>query len=156
MVSQMTVSFPNEGRPWVVTSGKIVRRSLRLEAKCLCLVYPISSSRGVRLFGRCRAWRCSSRRSSVWNGPELSTPGSPSGTLTATKPIFAPSASGNGSHVQDRPPYGNLDLARKFQEPFWAWWADLQPERHVEGPEDDFTDLKCRWLPSPNSSAGGR
>ncbi|SJL00821.1 uncharacterized protein ARMOST_04135 [Armillaria ostoyae] len=40
-----------------------------------------------------------------------------------------------------RPPYEGIDLTRKFQDPFWAWWAHLQPEHRVEDLEDGFTDL---------------
>ncbi len=41
-----------------------------------------------------------------------------------------------------RPTYVNLDVVSKFQEPFWAWWANLQPEDRVDGSEDSIEDLK--------------
>ncbi|KAK0456977.1 hypothetical protein EV421DRAFT_1688622, partial [Armillaria borealis] len=30
-----------------------------------------------------------------------------------------------------RPPYEGIDLTRKFQDLFWAWWAHLQPELQI-------------------------
>ncbi|KAK0441997.1 uncharacterized protein EV420DRAFT_1485437 [Desarmillaria tabescens] len=41
-----------------------------------------------------------------------------------------------------RPNYANLDLIQKFQLPFWAWWANLQPEGHVGAYEHPIEDLE--------------
>ncbi|SJL10260.1 uncharacterized protein ARMOST_13644 [Armillaria ostoyae] len=41
-----------------------------------------------------------------------------------------------------RPTYANLDIVSKFQEPFWTWWANLQPEDCVGGSEDGIEDLE--------------
>ncbi|KAK0229017.1 hypothetical protein IW262DRAFT_1263416 [Armillaria fumosa] len=41
-----------------------------------------------------------------------------------------------------RPTYVNLDIVSKFQEPFWDWWANLQPEDRVGGSEDGIEDLE--------------
>ncbi|KAK0503759.1 hypothetical protein EDD18DRAFT_1062358 [Armillaria luteobubalina] len=39
--------------------------------------------------------------------------------------------------------YANLDIVSKFQEPFWDWWVNLQPEDHVGRSEDGIKDLRC-------------
>ncbi|KAK0414413.1 hypothetical protein EV421DRAFT_1728615 [Armillaria borealis] len=39
--------------------------------------------------------------------------------------------------------YANLDIVSKFQEPSWAWWANLQPEDHVDRSENSVEDLEC-------------
>ncbi|KAK0485565.1 hypothetical protein EDD18DRAFT_1083177 [Armillaria luteobubalina] len=41
-----------------------------------------------------------------------------------------------------RPTYANLDIVSKFQEPFWDWWANLQPEDCMGGSEDGIEDLR--------------
>ncbi|KAK0495264.1 hypothetical protein EDD18DRAFT_1076179 [Armillaria luteobubalina] len=39
--------------------------------------------------------------------------------------------------------YANLNIVSKFQEPFWDWWVNLQPEDHVGRSEDGIEDLRC-------------
>ncbi|PBK58704.1 hypothetical protein ARMSODRAFT_1028034 [Armillaria solidipes] len=60
-------------------------------------------------------------------------------------PRFRPECVGQwisrGRSQMWQPPYEGIDLTRKFQDPFWAWWAHLQPEHRVEDLEDGFTDL---------------